>query len=64
MMVYYIIVGIVFMFVVEIITTKYQIEDDKGEVIKFNMLDRLCGITIYPIIIIAAIIKTYYDEKH
>ena len=52
------------MFVVEIITTKYQIEDDKGEVIKFNMLDRLCGITIYPIIIIAAIIKTYYDEKH
>ena len=63
MMVYYIVVGIVFMFVVEIITTKYQIEDDKEEVIKFNMWDRLCGITIWPIIIIAAIIKTYYNLK-
>ena len=62
-MVYYIVVGIVFMFVVEIITTKYQIEDDKEEVIKFNMWDRLCGITIWPIIIIAAIIKTYYNLK-
>ena len=63
MMVYYIVIGIVFMFIVEAITTKYQIEDDKEEVIKFNMWDRLCGITIWPIIIIAAIIKTYYNLK-